>query len=79
MKSAAPSAPSRVSSGRLDPQILERALSENSPVPNAVQSDATRHDEIRQPRQLVGVARRPEHDFFGNFLNGRGDIHLALA
>ena len=77
-KSAAPSAPPGISGGRLDPQFLERTFSENSPVPNAVQCNATSHDEIRQPCKLVSVARRPEHDLFGDFLDGRGDIHLPL-
>ena len=77
-KERRPECTSSISGGRLDPQFLERTFSEDSPVPDAVQSDATGHDEIRQPRQLVSVTRRPEHDLFGDFLDGRGDIHFTL-
>ena len=70
--------PAGVAGRRLNPQILERSLAEDAAVADTVERDAAGEAQVLHPRLLVYVAGTPEHDLLSHFLDGRGDIHIAM-
>ena len=78
MNSATPSA-ARVAGGRLNPQLVERALAQNPPVGHAVERDAAGQAEFLHPRLGVDVPGHPQHDLLGDGLDRGGEVHVALG
>jgi hypothetical protein len=73
-----PQRASRVAGGRLDPDVLERALAEQLAVRHAVQRDASGEHQVPQPGLPVDVAAHAEHGVLGERLDARRQIHVPL-
>ncbi len=71
--------PARITAGRLDPDVLEQAGAQQLAVGDAVQRHAAGHDQVFAAGQLAGGFRHPEHDLFGDLLDGQGQIHVVLG
>src|SRR6185437_13709910 len=67
-----------VAGGGLDPEVGERAFAEEATVSDAIERDAAGEDEIFPAGEAMQFARHGGDDFFGDELNARGEIHVAL-
>src|ERR1051326_6058694 len=71
--------PTRVSSRRLDPDVLERHFAQHSSVRHTVQSHTTGQAEILHTRLSSHVLRHLQHHLFGDQLDAAREVHLALG
>src|SRR5690606_34064530 len=69
----------RVAGGRLDPELLDRAVAEEAPLPPAVLRHTAREAEPVEHGLLVHRTRHSEHGLFAHVLNGPGEVHLPLC
>ena len=69
----------RVARGRLNPDVIENAGSEDFPVGNAIKRDAAGHHKILAAGQLPGGAGQAKDDVLGHLLNGERHIHVDLG
>src|SRR5215210_8774655 len=69
----------RVTRGRLDPQMLERALAKKPAVADTIERDTACKHEILHPRLAMSRARHTQHDLFAHYLDGAREIHLSLG
>ena len=69
---------SRVSCGRLNPDVLEGSFAKNTAVGDAVEGDPSGEGEVRRAGALVCVACHSKDNFFGDGLDRRRDVHLSL-
>ena len=69
----------RIASRWLDPDPLERPLSEQSPVADTVQRHAACEAKVLGAGLPMGRARHPEHNLFAHDLNGTGQVHFPLG
>ena len=63
---------------RLNPEVLERCLSQDSAVGDAIEGHAAGQGEVLHAGLLVDVPGCPQHGLLGDRLNGGGDIHFPL-
>ncbi len=65
--------------GGLDPDAIEDAFAEESPVGRTVQRHAAGHAEVFVSGQLAGVPGDPQHDRLGDRLDRRRQVTVELA
>ena len=63
----------------LDPDVFERAFSQEPTVGDAVQRDPSCEAEVFVSGKLVGVVGKLHDDFLGDLLNTRRNIHMKLT
>src|SRR5262245_1269251 len=63
---------------RLNPNVRKRSLSQQSPVRDAVERDATGHHEILQTRLAMDRLSERQNDIFRDGLNAGREIHMML-
>ncbi len=71
--------PARVAGSRLHPDVFEDSFLNNLSVAAAVQRDAAREAEFFHARLAPHVPGHAQHDLFGDLLNRRRDVHVALG
>ncbi len=69
----------RVAGRGLDPEVLERPLAQQDTIGDAVERDATRETRVAFSGGFRGRARHREHDVFGDDLDRRRKVELALG
>jgi hypothetical protein len=67
-----------VTRSRLNPNILERAISQDFTVRNTIQRHPTRKAQILDTRFRRERLCHPQHDLFRHGLNRSGNIHVKL-
>ncbi len=67
-----------VAGGRLDPDLLELAVTQDLAIRNAVQRDTAGQAEILGAGLLGERRRQAQHDLLGDLLHRRRQVHLAL-
>jgi hypothetical protein len=71
--------PAGVTSRRLNPDLLERPLPEQSAVPDAIQGHSSGEAEVGESGLAAGGLRHPQHDLFADDLHRARQVHLFLG
>ena len=70
---------SRITRGGLNEDILEYPRTHQLPIRNAVERNAASKTKIFHTGFFYRRARKFDHDFFGDKLDGCSEVHLALG
>ena len=74
-----PERPPRIASRRRNPDVVKYPLAQQHAVGDAIQSHAAGEAKIFCAGDLFRMARHPQHDFLGDFLDRSGQVHFALC
>src|SRR5262249_54339863 len=68
-----------VTGGRLQPDVLERALTLNQAICNAIQSHTARHAQVFHPSFFMDMPDDTHHHVFSYLLDASRDVHMKLG
>src|SRR5262245_50222396 len=78
-KQSYPQGATRIARGGLNPDVFERAFTQDTAVTYTVQRHPSGKTEVFHPRLGIQITGSAEHDLFGYLLDGGRNIHLPLG